>query len=437
MLSSLLLTVVAEPGGGGTGIPRPARNHLSSLPENVYVRNLFVDRITGPIEQARKVAPDLVREPGYGHYVQFFVQEQRGIVNFCFYHGRDTDFASPVSGSFIVQRDGESGELRRVKIFYKDDPGSYLSILPRGAEDSQMEIYLLGRKLQERINIPFPTEQIIRMPVARIMQLSSAYVNWQFYIPRQEFPPNVLTETDDLAEQIRPYLKELKDAEDGAIDSLGRYVYIGDGTPQSDREQGGLNCSGFVKWVVDGILSPITGELLSVDELKRPHGDYRGNRWSRKLEELEDPFFGLDWTRNLAIRAHQYVHGIEAQSPEDYDVRHLKYHQYKEDVGYPVEQLPTLLYELARDSDNYLYLGSVNELFHGENEVRKHYHVAAFLPWLDQNGRLEVALFDRNREIDLESFIRTHQGAHIHLVRIPHRGVFQPFDLRLEPVLNR
>ncbi|MDZ7792511.1 MAG: hypothetical protein U5P10_02105 [Spirochaetia bacterium] len=40
---------------------------------------------------------------------------------------------------------------------------------------------------------------------------------------------------DDLFQQVRPYLKQLRDAEDGAINSLGEFVFIKDGSPQTGR----------------------------------------------------------------------------------------------------------------------------------------------------------------------------------------------------------
>lgn len=441
--------------------PASAPHSVGSFPENVFVRTSLIDRILGPIETAAVLEPDLFVEPGYTHRVQFFIEEQDDFLYFCFYHGRETTFAKPVRGSLYFKRSKETGDLLRMRIFYKNDPDSYLSIEPAGKSMSRLNIFLLGQNLQQDIRLAVPLEKVARMPVAEIMRLSSGYVDWSFYLPETEFPFPVLSSNDELADQIRPYLEQLEDADDGAIDESGRYVHINDGTLQGNGSTGGLNCSGFAKWVVDGILYPETGTFLPIDVLKQKHDDIRGNRWSEKKEETEDPYFGLDWTRNLALEAFRVFlpekmlssarvltketvpdDAVEADAMEDElyeaaDVDYLRYHEYKDDVGYPVEQLPTILYELALKNNERFYLASLNDLIHGDYELRKHYHVAVFFPWLDAEGDLRTALMESNSETDLKNFVERYHGNYVHLVEVPNPGAFTPGNMKLEPVIKR
>jgi hypothetical protein len=432
------------------------------FPENVFVRNRLIDRILGPIDTAAALEPELFMEPGFTHRVQFFIEKKGDDIYFCFYHGGETTFARPVRGSLYLKRNRESGDLLRMRIFYKNDPESYLSIEPAGKGMSRFNIFLLGRNIQQDILLPEDLEKIARMPVAEILRLTAAYVDWSFYLPEGELPFPVLSSNDELVEQIRPYLRQLKDAEDGAIDESGRFVFIKDGSLQGDGSSGGLNCSGFAKWVVDGILYPETGGFLSLDILKQKHVDIRGNRWSSKEEGSEDPYFGLDWTRNLALQALKIFHPRRLETDEAYgtaetpvsvgsagwketknevyeaaDVNYLRYHEYKEDVGYPVEELPTILYELARKNYDSFYLGSLNDLAHGDFDLRKHYHVALFFPWLDGEGSLRNAVMERNHETELARFIERYRGSYVHLVEVPNRGAFTPGTMKLEPAIKR
>jgi len=425
-------------------LPLPAGNIEASLPENSYVRSLYLDRILGPLESARGLSADVLNEPGYEQQIQFFVEEDKDIVYFCFYHGKDINFARPVTGSIVIQRSRETGRLIKMKIFYKDEADSYLSIEPDGQDSCTMDILLLGDPMQQGIALPFSLEDAAAKPVVELMRSTAAYVDWSFYLPREEFPFPVLSSTDDLVEQIRPYLGQLNDVDDGAINKDGQYIFIEDGSPQPDGKPAGMNCSGFAKWIVDGILYPVTGELLPINRLKEPHLDYRGNRWSRKVEDVEDPYFGLDWIRNLAVEAlkvHSAADGPAGESthfnPEAADVNYLRYHEYEEDVGYPVERLKTVLYELARDNMNSFYLGSVNELVHGGYELRKHLHVAVFFAWLDEKGGLQVSVMERTKETGLDEFIERYRGEFVHLVEVPHAGVFKPGTMRLDPVIKR
>ncbi len=436
----LILQVVHAVGA----IPIPAGNIEASLPENSYVRNLYLDRILGPLESARELSADVLNEPGYEHQVQFFVQEEKDIIYFCFYHGRDINFARPVTGSVVLQRSRETGRLIKMKIFYKDEADSYISIEPEEEDGSTMDILLLGYPMQQDIRLPFSLDEAAAKPVVELMRYTAAYVDWSFYLPNQEIRFTVLSSTDDLVQQIRPYLEQLRDVDDGAINADEQYVFIDDGSLQPDESRAGLNCSGFAKFIVDGVLYPLTGRLLPIDQLKEPHLDHRGNRWSRKVEDVEDPYFGLDWTRNLAVealRVQSAAGGLREESqgtdPEAADVNYLRYHEYEEDVGYSVERLKTVLYELARDNPNSFYLGSVNELVHGGYELRKHLHVAVFFAWLDDKGGLQVSVMERTKETSLDEFIDRYRGEFIHLVEVPHSGVFKPGTMRLDPVIKR
>ena len=84
----------------------------------------------------------------------------------------------------------------------------------------------------------------------------------------------------------------------GAIDSEGKY------TTDSNN---GLNCSGFIKWIADGFYMPIrkqNNELplyMSLQALRTKHPNSRGDRYTNLFEDIRDPYFGLDWTRNIAI----------------------------------------------------------------------------------------------------------------------------------------
>lgn len=428
----------------GWALPDPAAHAISEIPENIYLRSQLMDQVLGPIEKARQIPETMENQPGYDVPVQFFIEEQKESVYFCFYHGDDIEFSDAVAGSYIIKRSAQDGSFEQIKIYYKSEPGSFLRIFPEQKDRSRIDVFLKGKKVQSDIKISLPLEKIARAPFAEIVRRTVGYIDWEFYIPKSEFSLPELTNVDDLYQQVEPYLEQLQDAEDGAINSLGEFVFIKDGSPQPG--EGGLNCSGFAKWVVDSVLYQHTDSLLSIDTLKRPHPEYRGNRWSSKVEEVEDPYFGLDWTRNLAIEAYRALDllprgtaGVEdsAVNPELADVDYLRYHKYVEDVGYPVSSIETVMYELARENTGHFYLGSVNVQVHGEYELRKHLHVAVFFPWLDEEGRLVLKILETNAETSPSSFMRRYQGEYVHLVSIPHTGAFKPENMRLEPVLKR
>jgi hypothetical protein len=217
--------------------------------------------------------------------------------------------------------------------------------------------------------------------------------------------------------------------DDGAMDSSGRLVFIATGNP-APSGLGGFNCSGFAKWVIDGFYSPLTGSLTNIDTLRSRDSDLLGRAWSAKFEEEQDPYFGLDWSRGLA-RALAEARTGQMPGPEALDVTVSDRFTHVKDVGYRVEDLPGLLYFLARSRPGTIYLGSVNARSKGAPEgasmlLRQHHHVVVFLPFFDEDGGFHAVVMERNKETGVPSLIRRYKGEYINLVRADSGGQFDP-----------
>jgi hypothetical protein len=205
------------------------------------------------------------------------------------------------------------------------------------------------------------------------------------------------------------------------MDERGRVVLIQTGEPTLPG--GGLNCSGFAKWVVDGFRLARTGTLLDIEALKVKHLELRGNRWSLRHEEQRDPYFGLDWSRNLAVSAWQ-LEGLTAGSAEEFDVRRGEFLRYREDVGYAPQELELLLFLEAAENPGQYYLGSVNRDWGGQPSLRQHYHLVVLFPYFTEQGEFKVVVFDRNRESSLGELQERFSDSYFHVVRLPAAGPF-------------
>ncbi len=229
-----------------------------------------------------------------------------------------------------------------------------------------------------------------------------------------------------MVRELGPRLSGLRDMDDGAMDGTGHMVYIATGAPAG---RGGFNCSGFAKWVVDGLYAPLAGRPMDIVPLKSRNAA-RANSWSARFEEELDPFFGLDWSRGLA-RA--LVRARTGTTPDDsqIDVRVSDRLPYVRDVGYPVPKLEFLLYFLARANPGEMYIGSVNApsaraVSEGTPTLRQHHHVVVLLPWFDDSGAFRVAVMERNLQTSLASLTHRYGGEYVHLVRIDTEGSFAP-----------
>jgi hypothetical protein len=272
-----------------------------------------------------------------------------------------------------------------------------------------------------RAQLPVTFGSLLTSPFARVVQLTRPLVRWELLLWRGE--PEADRHQGEIIQRIRSALGRLRDADDGAMDEVGRFVRIADSSQQGPA--GGLNCSGFAKWVVDGFYGPLAGgHYTEVTELKRRHHELRGNAWSERYEEARDPYFGLDWARNLASALGR-AYGEAEGGPESSDVRHLEYLEYREDVGYPVEELELALFLAAEREPGSFYLGSLNREMAGlpgQPVLRQHYHLAVFLPYFTAGGEFRVGVFDLNRESSLEDIRSRFAGHFVHLQRLAARG---------------
>ncbi|MDC7125241.1 MAG: hypothetical protein PQJ46_06730 [Spirochaetales bacterium] len=369
--------------------------------------------ITAPTGDVLSMHERIIDQYTDGKRVRFEVQKQDGFFYLLFLNEVDGDFPVCGEGSYIIKRNLTDGKFVQVKVFLKDNPGCYVRLFPMD-ERAVMEIYLYGKKVYSKINLPFSFADILIEPFSEIINSTINIVNWDLVLGNVK--QSLFAGKKDMLQQIRYYLPDLKDADDGAIDFDGSYVYIETLAPQPEGE-GGLNCSGFVKWVADGIFLAETGKYMSIKDLKEKHLDERGNRWSRHNEEERDPYFGLDWSRNIAVSIEDASYG-DVRGYKSADVDDVPWSKYTPDVGFPIKDLKLVMYYLAIMEPENIYIASVNVPWGTEPILQQHIHVVVLLPLIDENKDFKDLIFERNFESDSESLIKRYPNAHIHLVRI-------------------
>jgi hypothetical protein len=401
-----------------------------AVPENAEARMALKEAIFGSVRAAAAEPRRVIEQLGSRSKVAFEADVQEGALYLVFANQAGAGFPIAGPGTFIIKRSLKDGSLLQAKVFLQPDPGCFLRISPlAGGARTSMSLYLFGELFQRDIVVPARFEGLLTAPVSRLMQLTSGAVDWPLALPQAR------TAADERVARVvaalRARLARLRDVEDGAMDRDGKFVLIADGSPQraaSKGPKGGFNCSGFAKWVIDGFVQPLTGSFTDIARLSERGLASRGNRWSAPREEARDPYFGLDWTRNLA-RALEQARSGDLPGPEAMDVRDAEHFPYVEDVGYPVENLPTILYLLARRDPGAFYLGSVNsspDAGAASGGIRQHHHVVVLFPHVDERGVFRQVVMERNVETSLESVRQRYTGSYVHLVRLDSDGEFAP-----------
>lgn len=324
-------------------------------------------------------------------------------------------------GTWIIKRSPKDGSFVQAKIFIGSSPENAIRIYP-DKNISRMDVSIMGITLKKAVFIRHSFSELLTLPLSRILSETDEQVNWKMLLPPQE--GYAYQASSSMAESILQNIKRFPDADDGALDENGRFVFI---ASQKPMPKPGFNCSGFAKWIGDSISYALTGRLLDIAELKQRLTELRGSRLGRTYETLRDPYFGLDWTRNLAYRLNSLLGEENPATKEGWDVRELYGLRYVEDKGYRAEELYTALYLAAIKYPGYFFAASVNGYWGSDPVLWQHFHVAVFLPYFDESGIFKVTVVERNRATALSSFIKRYPAHYIHLVRIKTPEHFEPY----------
>jgi hypothetical protein len=355
---------------------------------------------------------------------------------------RNGTFPGWEQGSWIYTRNLASGAPLRIRVFLRSDPQIYAQFRPLGLDKSLIDVVIYDAYVIRALAIGIPFERLLTMPVEEVVSAAGYRFPRHYFEPVPALYRNICPFEDNkdnnLIARIRALLPSLNFEDDGAINENGTYVFIETLKPQSKPI--GLNCSGFVKWVIDGMLQPVTGKRLPIEPLKAsvsvPLSSVTANAIHR------DALFGLDWTRNLALEAARTLRSPDFAVLENVEVRKetfaalidrkkggasvKSYPGFLLNAGFSMEGLRPLLYTLAINEPGYLYLASINRERGPAPLYRQHYHVAVLVPYFNEYGVFQTAVFESAAETDMAGFMGRHPNAMVNLVRVPVEGIFQP-----------
>ena len=351
-------------------------------------------------------------------------------------------FPGWAQGSWMLTRRKDTGAGTLIRIFPRSDQNTHIQFRRFEDDKSQMDVVIYGAFIARSIPVAVSFERLYTMQLNDILKL----VDNKF--PIKYFEPDSASYRDHrrFIANVRSHNVNLRFTDDGAIDENGNYVYIATQQRQTNIAEG-LNCSGYTKWLIDGILRPVTGRRLAIAPLKAPFGD-RGSAFTVNWEESRDVYFGLDWIRNLAAEANATLRSPAYRALVEFEIRdenfssllvsqnrsfvHNSYPGFLPEAGYGIEGLHPLLYTLAIDDPFNFYLAAISTEIstptspRGTPRLRQYYHVAALVPYFDEFGDFRIVVFESATETSFNSFRNRYPGHHVNLVKIPITPNFAP-----------
>ncbi len=401
---------------------------VSAFPENQESRHLFSDLIMAPAYPDTEPPFRIFRQRTDGRLVQFELRKgiREWYLIFRSQRGEEPWEKYPLwgRGTWIIKKDLFSDKFIQAKVFLQDGEESFIRIFPHGSHRSRLDIHLFGRQLGDDVILPAPFEKLILKSFAYIVSLTDNAFDWSLIFPNPRQIGYRRIET--FVRTMKSFEERIIEIDDAGIDGEGQNVFIesGNALPSGLVPSGlvGLNCSGYVKWIVDGVHSAWEGTpgrgYLDMKPLIKPTERLTWNAWSEsrfavnpeirsQSDSMRDPYFGLDWNRNLAYLAEsaRIKRNLTAEEQRALDSGKLYSIPYTQDVGYRLEDLSSVLYQLAILHPGSIYLAAINSRFVSEESdsqtlpLHQYWHVLALAPWFEDGkggeiGSLRVAILD-------------------------------------------
>ena len=419
-----------------------ATRGILSIPDSSAVRDQAMEPwLTAPISAVIDRECENV-QTDFGQVFQVRAEREGSEVAIVFAPREGSyDFLGKAPGAWVVYRDYYSGKILRVNVYFQYDSRVYVCLRPDNQPKkpkSEVDLIIHGAYACRGVPLGIPFSEVLKLSFSELFNLTKETVPWNYV--KTDYRNYV--NNNKMVEKIRRKLPQFEYIEDAAYDEFENPVYISTGEARSGTPgKIGINCSGFTKWVVDGITIALSGSATKIEALKQPTIELDGTLYKSQAEE-EEMFRSYDWIRNLstaavcAERDKEFpagTLGVDVQvnpfaglkSP-DGTVRNVG---FVPKTGYEINLLKPLLYVLAATEPDMLYLGAVKTCkckTEDEPETWSFHHDVVFLPYFDQAGICHIEVFESGVETSFEEFVEENKGSYIYLCRVKSSDRFQP-----------
>lgn len=340
-------------------------------------------------------------------------------------------------GSWTLFRDNITGKITCIRYHFSPNPEVYVQFRPssfvgNNSEKSTADFVIFGFYAAKSVPVGLPIDRFFTLSFKEIFQITEKILPWD----EQIFYPELYEDSIYMIGVIRDNLSRFHELEGAAYDEDGKPVFIKDSVPREelsseDDEKPLYTCdAGFLKWVVDGLIRPISGSGLLLDPLKRDTLFPSETGYAYTVNEKYDIYFSLNWVRNLAtavasvFSGHDYVFetsGVEVKLVPFNNI-------YSSTAGYSITSLKPLMYNLAINEPGRFYLGAIRHTVKSEQgqEVSVYTECAVFFPLLDKNGKFVLVIFENGEELSFSEFVKKHENDTIQLTRILASSKFFP-----------
>ncbi|MGI5077239.1 hypothetical protein [Treponema maltophilum] len=310
-------------------------------------------------------------------------------------------------GSWVLYRDALTGKPLRIRYYIVPDGEVYADFFP-GKEKCLADFVVFGAVAAGGVPVPVGFDRFYTATLEDLSRLTRYTLPWN-------------------------YTKVFSYSYDGVKQMIGLVRFLLPSLHKSGKISGEGASLNFVKWIVDGLVKPLTGGTVRLEEEQTDAKSLENIRTlaAAALSARTDIVYDRN-TSGADVKTDAFAYYIDADGVP-------KNTGYVFNSGYPVELLKPLFYVLAVTEADRFFLGAVRQgtvqTAGGTAERQVFTGTAVFFPWFDSQGRFRLSVFEKGEEYTIDEFAKKYRGGFVSLVRVKASRDF--FPERFEGISTR
>ena len=351
-------------------------------------------------------------------------------------------YPGDAAGSWVLIRDKRTGKPLRIRYYFVKNSEVFIQFTPQG-KIALADLVIFGKYAARGVPTGMAFEKFYTASFEDVMTITETKLPWNYVL----VDPQVYHSVKQMCAVIHEKLPSISFVEDAMYDENHELVHISTGkkfeiADKSDKGEGKLflSSAGFVKWIADGLVEPMSGGVLKREPLIKETVSVKDNGRQGVLSQKYDLFFSLNWVRNLASAVVSVYSGktyLFNQSGVDVTINPFASSitdkgvantvTFVENSGHTVAVLPSLLYVLAATEPETLYLGAIRGTDRTISpEIMAFNECVAFFPYFQDDGGFTCTVFMNGREMSLENFCYYYADDFVYLTRVKASERFFP-----------
>ncbi len=439
-------------------LPLFAAYNRLGIPDSSEIRKGLEEVwFTAPLSQVRENPPE-IRANSNGQKFQIRLEENestfnvfvspRALIKVNVYSdkGMFTEeqelYPGDVAGSWVLIRDKRTGKPLRIRYYFVKNSEVFIQFTPQG-KIALADLVIYGYYAARGVPTGMAFEKFYTASFEDVMTITETKLPWNYVL----VDPQQYHSMKQMAAVIREKLPLISLVPDAMYDENHELVHISTGKKFEKAEKADisdenllLSSAGFVKWIADGLVEPMSGGVLKREPLIKETVSVKDNGRQGVLSQKYDLFFALNWVRNLSSAVVSVYSGktyLFNQSGVDVTINPFASSitdkgvantvTFVENSGHTVAVLKSLLYVLAATEPGTLYIGAIRGTDRTVSpEIRAFNECVAFFPYFQDDGGFACNVFMNGREMSLENFCYYYADEFVYLTRVKSSEQFFP-----------